>query len=128
MFLVSPFLLKEYIYLAQIMRSLLINKNGILHCWKSQWFNSYKTVRQFTKWPFKMILSAHDTIKWLNYVVHYLNLKIKWTFVEKLMHNFVVHSNEILCKKRWHFGLDQVIMWYQLRTGIFPSGTQYGSE
>ena len=35
-FLRELFLLKEYIYLAQKLRALLSNKNGILHDWKSQ--------------------------------------------------------------------------------------------
>ena len=45
----TPFYLWNIIYLAKILRALLSNKNGILYFWKSQWFNSYKTARDFNK-------------------------------------------------------------------------------
>ena len=32
-------------------------------------------------------------------------------WVRKLMHNFLVHSNEIACRKRGRLGLDQVLSY-----------------
>ena len=37
--------------------------------------DSYKTVSQFTKEPLKKL--AHDTIQRVNFVMHYLNMKMK---------------------------------------------------
>ena len=78
---------------------------------RSQQFNSYKTVRDFTKYPwtiFGMFL-VHYTNQWLNFVVYYLNVKINWKLVDKIMHSFEVHSNENACRKSGCLGLDQFL-------------------
>ena len=50
----------------------------------------------------------HNTIQWLNCVVRYLNVKKTKNWLRKLMHNFVVHSNESACRKSGRLGLEQV--------------------
>ena len=45
----TPFYLRNIINLAKILRALLSNKNGVLHFWKSQQFNGYKTAHDFNK-------------------------------------------------------------------------------
>ena len=54
------------------------------------------------------IFLVQDTVQWLNCVLHDLNMEIKWKFVKKLLYNFVVHSNDIPCRKRWRVGIDYV--------------------
>ena len=51
---------------------------------------------------------VHNTIQWLICVVHYLNVKINWKLVDKITHNFVVHSNESACRISGCLGLEQV--------------------
>ena len=41
----------------------------------------------------------HNTIQWLNCVVHYLNIKMKGYLVDIIDLNFVVNSNEMACRK-----------------------------
>ena len=54
---------------------------------------------------------AHATIQRLNCVVHNLNVKKTENLLRKLMHNFVVHSNESVCGKSGRLGLDQVMFY-----------------
>ena len=51
---------------------------------------------------------VHYTIQGLNYVVHFLNVKINQKWLRKLMHIFEVHSNECRCRKSGRLGLEQV--------------------
>ena len=41
--------------------------------------------------------------------MHYLNLKINWNWLKKLMHNFLVHLNESAYRKSRRLGLEQVV-------------------
>ena len=54
------------------------------------------------------LFSAHDTIQWLKCVVHYLNVIKTKNWLRKFMHNFLVHENDIACRKSGRLGLDQV--------------------
>ena len=59
------------------------NKCKRVHYWKKQKKHSEKTLSYSSLEPLKIIIVfAHDTIQWLNYVIHYLNMKIKGTCVE----------------------------------------------
>ena len=66
----TPFYLRT-IFLSQILRAFLSNKNLILYFWKAN--NSIATQHSLLK----LYFLVHDTIQWLNCVVHYLNIKIK---------------------------------------------------
>ena len=64
------------------------------------------------------IILVHFTIQWLNCVVHYLNVKLDPTLAEKKIHNFVVHSNESVCRKIGRLEKDQVLIYvYRLSLG-----------
>ena len=95
---------------SQIRRALLSNKNGILHYWKSQWFNSYKIVRKCTKQPYENIKSffVHNTIQLLNSVMHYLNTKINLILVEKINAQLFSALKWERCRKSGCLGLYQV--------------------
>ena len=52
---------------------------------------------------------VHDTIQWLNCVMHILNMKINWKCLRTVMHSFEVHSNERSCRKKVRLGPKQVV-------------------
>ena len=112
-FLCATFYLRNIMYLPKLLRDLLINKNGTLQFWKVN--NSIATKLGMTllknRKKLKLVL-VHDTIQWLNCVGHYLNVKKTENWLRKLMHNFVVHSNESACNKSGRLGLDQVLKWW----------------
>ena len=61
----------------------------------------------------KYIFLVHGTIHWLKCVVHHLNLKKTENWLRKLMHNFVVHSNDSMYINIGLLGLEQVF-WHNL--------------
>ena len=71
---------------------------------------SYKIARDFTKylWNILEIFLMCYTIQWLNCVVHYLNVKIKWNWLITLMQSFEMHSGESARIKGGNIGLYQV--------------------
>ena len=92
----------------KILRILCNNTNGIFHFWKKpiiQYWQNCQPIYERTDF-----FCLHGTIKWLNCVIHYLNVKIKYNWLRKLIHNFLVPSNEILYRKRWRIGLDKVVI------------------
>ena len=112
-FLMRHFLLKEYNVFTQITKRSLDQKNGTLQFWKVN--NPIATklgvILLKNRRKLKLVL-VHDTIQWLNFVGHYLNVKKTENWLRKLMHNFVVHSNESACNKSGRLGLDQVLKWW----------------
>ena len=54
--------------------------------------------------------NPHDTIQRLNCIVHYLNTKIKGTWVEIIKLKLGVHSNEMPCRKMGRLGLEPVTL------------------
>ena len=58
-----------------------------------------------------MIFLAHNTIQRLNYIVHYLDMKMKETSVEIIqLQLLLVQSNNITCRKWGPLGLYPVTM------------------
>ena len=63
---------------------------------------------------FKLIFSGtdknfHDTIECLKNIVHYLNIKMPNILFDIIELNFLVHSNEMACRKGGRLGLYHVI-------------------
>ena len=69
-------------------------------------------MRKFTKYLFKKIVfsAQHHSITKLCCALYKYKNKIKID-LGKILYNFVVHSNEIPCRKRWRLGFNPVY-WY----------------
>ena len=80
---------------------------------KSQYLSSYKTVHDFTKQTCNIfeIFLVHYKIKWLNVIVIYIKVKIKWSLVDK--------SNEQVYCTTKGFGRNS------FTTFPMPSGPKY---
>ena len=64
-----------------------------------------KNFKLFSLEPYIFLYFAHDTIQWLNCVVHYLNMKIKEKWFEIIDLKVLVHTYEMACGKRGRLGL-----------------------
>ena len=70
-------------------------------------------MRDFTKKPCKIfeIFLVQDTIQWLNYVLHYLNVKINWKLADKINAQFWSALKWERVLKSGRLGMDQVSRW-----------------
>ena len=77
------FYVERLVFQAEIPRALLSNKNGIFIFEKSNCSIAIKLYVNFLNHCNQQLLFfVHDTIQWLNCVVHYLNMKMKGKLVE----------------------------------------------
>ena len=106
----DPFLLKKYNFLAQMLRTLLSNKNGIFHFWK---VNNSIATKMCTNLLNNCLKIEIFFSTWYNSITKMWRALFKYEkkkWVEKLMYNFVACSNDIPYWKRWHIGLDHVFV------------------